>query len=370
MNLYVPTTFSDSYIKKINTLNDLSPGSKIDETYGSLPASPLGSARPRINLPQIGIETLASHIELLNAAGVKFSYLLNAPYSGNLDPTVNKDVSRFIDDVVSILESYDNSVTISSREMFKYIKQRYKLRTIISLVVNIKNEDDIKYFINAGADKIVLSTTRNRHFNFLRDCRKNITDKIILMANESCLFNCSTRFEHFSFAGKDSSTSNMFKNEFRDKYMLACTKAKLFNPANLIKSSWIRPEDISLYEAIGVDNIKLADRTKPEDWLIKCYRSYLTRESPSNYFNLLAMTPMNLSDFNILQFPKIHIDNKSLNHFIDFFYNNDIDCLNRKCEDCKYCDQYANKAISINNNELSFYLNELENILKREVVVI
>jgi len=227
MKLYVPTTFTVLFIEHIKKLNKNTYGNIVDEVYGSLPLSSLGSARPPINLPQINIEELTQHVKYLNKVGIKFSYLLNAPYSENLDPSKNKGVSKYIDTIASILEGYDNSITVASKEIFHYVKTRFNLRIIMSLVLNIKNKDDIEYFINEGADKIVLSTTRNRNFRFLKMCGNDFKGRIILMANESCLFNCKDRLKHFLFACQSSSiTQNKdSSNDFKDKYMLSCTRS-------------------------------------------------------------------------------------------------------------------------------------------------
>lgn len=366
MKLYVPTTFTVSFIEHIKRLNNNTFGNVIDEVYGSLPLSSLGSARPPINLPQINIEGLAQHIKYLNKDGIKFSYLLNVPYSNHLDPIKNNKIAKYIDDIASILEGNDNSVTVASKAIFDYIKNRFNLRIIMSLVLNIKDKSDIEYFIGEGADKIVLSTTRNRNFHFLKICGNDFKGKIILMANESCLFDCKDRFNHFMFACNSSSTAQNkdSNNDFKDNYMLSCTRTKLTDLVNLIKSGWIRPEDVYLYENVGIDYIKLADRTKPERWLIKCFDSYIKRKSPINFFELIAITPNNLSKDKIAPFPKIHMDNKKLDNFIDYFYQNNIDCLKVQCKDCLHCYEYADKVISVNNEELSLYTKELSKILE------
>lgn len=367
MKLYVPTTFTESFIEHIKKLNNNTYGNIIDEVYGSLPLTPLGSARPPINLPQIDIKGLVQHIKHLNKEGIKFSYLLNAPHSSYTDPIKNNKIAEYIDHIVSILEGGDNSVVVASKTIFDYLKKRVNLRIIMSNVLNIKDKSTVEYFINEGADKIVLSTTQNRNFHFLKMCCNIFKGKIILMANESCLFNCKDRFNHFLLACRSSSTTqNKYSNNnFKDKYMLRCTKTKLIDPVNLIKSSWIRPEDIYLYENVGIDYIKLGDRTKPERWLIKCYNSYIKRRSPNNFFELLAITPNNLLKDKMLPFPKIHIDNKKLDGFIDYFYKNNIDCLNLQCKDCWHCYEYANKAISIDNKEVSSYIRRLSKYFKR-----
>lgn len=359
MKLFVPTTFNSAFIEKILEINNRSEADCIAEVYGSLPQSPLGSARPHINLPETSLEGLAQHVAILNKNGIKFNYLFNAPYPQKSKPTTDKNIVNHFDKIATILEASDNSVTVATEEMLNFFKKRYKLNISISLVLDIKEKSDIEYFINKGADRIVLSTTRNRDFRFLRRCGQKYSGIITLIANESCLFNCKNKLEHYLFSAQNSSES-MGSNkdiEFQDPHMVSCTKVKLLNLDNLIKSSWIRPEDIFLYEQIGIEQIKLGDRTKPEEWLIQTYDAYLKRKSPDNFFDLIAITPDNLRNKKEGPFPHIFIDNNRLDNFIYYFFNNDICCLDLKCERCGYCKKIADDVIHFNAQEINNFLN-------------
>jgi len=68
-----------------------------------------------------------------------------------------------------------------------------------------------------------------------------------------------------------------------------------------------------------------------------------------------------------MQFPKIYIDNKKLDGFIDHFVNN-FDCRQLICKNnilpvgsecssqCSYCDIWADKAITFNEGEVNQWL--------------
>jgi len=57
---------------------------------------------------------------------------------------------------------------------------------------------------------------------------------------------------------------------------------RLRDPSQLIRSAWIRPEDIRHYEEIGIHEFKLSGRTKTVAWILKCMRAYAKRSFKSN----------------------------------------------------------------------------------------
>jgi len=57
---------------------------------------------------------------------------------------------------------------------------------------------------------------------------------------------------------------------------------RLRDPSQLIRSAWIRPEDLRHYEEIGIHDFKLSGRTKTVAWILKCMRAYAKRSFKSN----------------------------------------------------------------------------------------
>lgn len=138
------------------------------------------------------------------------------------------------------------------------------------------------------------------------------------------------------------------KNGFRDEFIQICTAKKLKNQMNLLGIPWIRPEDINRYEKeIGIKSIKLGDRLRNEKWLLKCISSYINEISPDNLLDIISHNHMpknNNYEFNV------SLPNKKLEGFIDFFFENNVDCRNG-CSSCNYCQKKLN-AIRTSDGDL------------------
>jgi collagenase-like PrtC family protease len=154
-----------------------------------------------------------------------------------------------------------------------------------------------------------------------------------------------------------------------DYCKLACQRLKLFRPAELIKSRWIRPEDVSDYEAIGIDCLKLIERFRGTESLVQIVNAYERKSYEGNLVELLSLPqhgaflspnlevlqrtdliePEKMAEtMEVLREPfpgKVFIDNSKLNGFLNYF--NKTDCLHTDCNRCNYCEQMASQAITI-----------------------
>lgn len=152
------------------------------------------------------------------------------------------------------------------------------------------------------------------------------------------------------------------------------------NPVEILKPTFIRPEDIHLYEETGVDNMKLVERSMTTDAFARIVKAYTVRSNDGNlmgpiyglskyiiynnnkYFwkgfkYLLLPSKINLlkahklvNQMKTLQNENaspecydLYIDNKKLDGFIDFFHKGNC---HRDCNECNYFDKFAAKAIS------------------------
>ena len=62
---------------------------------------------------------------------------------------------------------------------------------------------------------------------------------------------------------------------------------RLEDPSLFIKSAWIRPEDLSRYEALGYTTFKLIERGMPSAELLKRVAAYSARRFDGNLAELL-----------------------------------------------------------------------------------
>jgi len=107
---------------------------------------------------------------------------------------------------------------------------------------------------------------------------------------------------------------------------------RLRDPSQLIKSAWIRPEDIRHYEEIGIHDFKLSGRTKTVAWILKCMRAYAKRSFKGNLLDILDCPQMLRYVF--------HIENEKLEGCIEQWKH-----CKKICDECGYCNKIAENII-------------------------
>jgi hypothetical protein len=184
---------------------------------------------------------------------------------------------------------------------------------------------------------------------------------------------------HANYNAHASQKNHVMDNFSFDYYLFSCAYKLLSNPVEILKSAFIRPEDIHLYEEAGVDNIKLVERSMTTDALALIVKAYTQRSYDGNMMDLIHGLSKYIiynkdkhywkglkyllqpSKINLLKAHKLvsqlsiarkekafnesfdlYIDNKKLDGFMNFFHKG---LCQRDCNTCNYCDKYAKKAI-------------------------
>lgn len=124
------------------------------------------------------------------------------------------------------------------------------------------------------------------------------------------------------------------KDVFRDQYYYRrCLEMREKYPRLFFSSPWIRPEDVSYYEAeLGVENIKIAGRQLPTEQTITIVEAYSNGEYHGNLLDLLS-SPYRLRD-------AYYIPNDSLDGTLERL----VAC-SRECNSCGYCDIIAARSL-------------------------
>jgi len=191
---------------------------------------------------------------------------------------------------------------------------------------------------------------------------------------------------------------------------MTCTYEKIKNPAHLIAAEWIRPEDVKHYERLcektGNNNftIKLVERTKSTEFLIRVAKAYLDQSYDGNLLDLMlwpsVKSPLAIlsrkeaqtmpakdmplpEGFKIFKeyytLPEINIENKKLDGFFNKFIET-FDCTEKVCEVfqpskeqiaqtdkkgllCSYCKIWAQKSISYEQSAVDGWLEKSGTIL-------
>jgi len=128
--------------------------------------------------------------------------------------------------------------------------------------------------------------TINRDFDSLRAIREAVRCELELYANIPCLDHCPRRDAHYQYSGRASQTTGA-DEVTEDPFLMRCSHAFLSEPMEFLRSPFIRPEDVSAYREVGIDVIKLSDRTEATEFLLQTARAYAGEHYDGNLFNLI-----------------------------------------------------------------------------------
>ena len=341
-------------------------GTSVDALFGKLPFDVVGGARPGFVLPQVNRKCVERYIQACHEKGLEFSYLLNAPCLGNLQYS-KKGYGQLIELLEWIDDSRADSVTIGIPYLIDLVRKRFpRFKVKVSTTARVNTERKALQNEDMGVEEIIIDEHINREFKTLEAIRKAVKCNLELIVNNICLWQCPYNYEHVNHDGHASR-----KGEEEDYCYLQypgylCLYRKLTDPVELLKSPWIRPEDIPHYENLGYDHFKITERFKRTSLLLEHVRAYENRRYEGNLLDLFtlprkgAFTPIHLEYFikpehvNIMKISElekvfdlevrelIQLNNQKLDGFIEFFKKND--CNQTSCSDCRYCETFFEKV--------------------------
>ena len=364
MKLCVPSNWDYKLIESLNA--------PVHTVYGKLGVDKIGGGRPACKIPHLTQGFAKDFIGKVRNRGFNFNYLLNASCLGNKEFTKNGYRS-----ILELLEWIENSgvnyVTVAIPYLAELIKLKFpKLKIIVSKMAFVSNPHQAKFWEDIGVSEITLDPNITRNFRRLRQIRKEVKTDLVLLANEACLYHCPYVYYHVNSDSHASQSDSAYKG-YICYSRLFCEKAFLADPGQIIKSMFIRPEDLHFYEEIGINAFKLVGRDRETGWILKAVTAYSKRSCPGNLADILGTLSchgsaqkkkrhsLKLHDIGASQYvfeklrktevlrAKIHIDNNALRDFMSFFLN--FDCENSSCKECRYCETYAHKAVSIDKAE-------------------
>ncbi|MEN6371797.1 MAG: peptidase U32 [Armatimonadota bacterium] len=376
MGFSVATNFDDNLPGLVASLG-------VTELFGKLPKDVTGGGRASYMMAPVSREMLEEHVRKTHQAGLKFNYLVNAACLDNTEFTKRgqKEIRKHLD---WLSEVGIDALTVSVSYLLELVKSRYShFKVKLGVFADIDTPKKAIFFEELGADCIALQPLiLNRNFAGLRAIREAVKCELQLIVNSNCLLECPMTPYHN--AGLSHASQKGSRGFFVDYCLLRCLTRKLTDPVNYITSPWIRPEDLHHYEAIGKFSFKILERDAPTETLVKRVRAYYNGQFDGNLLDIVQsygfreqrsasqpqrpwlwdlrefLKPQAIRPFKLLPLrdlarlqgmlytrsdEKLVVDNRKLDGFIDKFL--DGDCLKSRCEDCRYCHSYADKAVHI-----------------------
>jgi len=170
----------------------------------------------------------------------------------------------------------------------------------------------------------------------LRSARPSL--KLLLMANEGCLFHCPYKPAH------DAHIALVNEHLCQDRTFamnrdLGCLRRFLADPGAVLASPFIRPEDAALY-APHVDALKICGRNLGSHFLQQTLTAYLAGSYHGNLLDLLDT----LSDLA----PHLHVPANGLPP--DFAEH--VTACDKNCRACRWCAQVMARIAERHDPEL------------------
>ena len=339
----VPADFKKETIDAYVRLNSQYPDAKVHEAYGNITTGNFLQSGRSVNLlPPMDLAGLADYAAYSNEAGIRFNYTLNATHLHNREFT-RQGILEIMDFLKKIHDAGIRSVTVAMPSLIDIVKSSglgFEIKG--STLCMVVNGNKAEAFKNMGVDKIVADESLNRDFQALSVIRRRFGEKVELIANAICHKNCAYRVFHYNQMTEDSVTVAN-KNSI-DYYSHRCLLQRYNDVSDLLRLSFIRPEDLHHYTAVGIQYFKLQGRqavVKGDP--VRAVEAYMKGSYDGDLMELLDM-------FDPTSQFRVHIDNKKLDGFIDPFVKNSGFCRN-DCPQCKYCATMAARLIDNDSAE-------------------
>ncbi len=358
--LKVGCIFSQEYLDFIKEINSRTEAVKIYEVYGSTTENDFLTARSSYRLPKYDRKELEKYIMSVRDMDLQFNYTMNASYIGTLNEIYNKKalIKSYIKYLVEIGV---NTITVTLPIIAEFIREvDEKIGIEVSTIAHLDSVAQIQMWYEKYAiTKVCNNVMKNREILFLRKAAnicKNNNIVFTLIANEfcsngtnnaiDCAGGCIYRDHCYSLQSEGYTIEDMKK--MKGYPMSKCNESRK-HPVVWLKSNFIRPEDMILYNKIGINHFKITGRTASFSYLKKVILAYANQKWDGNLIELWNNVN-HLSGEGKLEKKEdnLYIPNKLLNGFLDYWFQNENHlCSQELCgATCGYCNNYYEKYIN------------------------
>ena len=342
----------------------------VTELFGKLQRDVTGGGRSSFISRPVSRRAAARYIRRAQDAGLVFNYLLNGACMGNQELT--RAGQRRLDALLSWLH-HDCQVrwfTVSIPSLAARIKDRLPdAHLVVSMMARVESVEQARYWEEQGAEALILFD--NKDFSFIRALARQTSLALEITANLSCLNRCHQVGYHANVVSHSSNHAG------HGLYTLPvcetrCALMKAQQPRRILAGQWTRPEDLGLYESMGVRRLKVLDRTSSTARLARTLDAYGRRRSPADlaalipgyapervgsYFSAaraltIAGAFLRPGKYNLLRAlpflrrsrpPAFTIDAAAMDGYLEGVASRD--CRLLSCEVCGFCDRYARDVV-------------------------
>jgi len=343
------------------------------ELYGKI-SGVVGGGRAFCEVPDKSKNYAKDYIQSAKKSGLSFNYLLNATILEGQE-FESEGKKKILGEVEWIAKSGAETVTVAIPFLAKLIKAYFpELQVEASVFAHISNLKKLKKWQEeCNIDGVCLDRGLTRKFEILEEIRKNTNLRLKILANDPCISECPNELYHDDlmsiYSLPDKSKDYVHYCSFN------CLNQFVNKPDEIVRSTFIRPEDVSTYEGLGIDILKIVDRNKPTEWILNAVDAYEKRKYEGNLADILSLfSAYGLKDsvgkigeadiktkeqLNSIwrkmgSILGLYINNRELNGFLEYFKTHDCDKADCNVT-CNYCELQAKKAIKFDAQGLAQY---------------
>jgi len=272
------------------------------------------------------------------------------------------------------------NILVSSPNNIGFIKEHFPIAKIYlsySQYVTSLNRGKILYEI--GADNIILHPDIVRYFNVLKNfirLQQNLKEsraiESILPLNIGCNWGCIHWYQHHNLQSHRTLDSPVLSNQetisdIDDEFdypMLYCWRERLEKPENILKSGWISPTNIEMYENLGFETFVLYTNGFSTGKILEIIRNYENKQLTLN-FNEILNLPEPYGSYwpsNEARSSMVKLKPELVSNFCkDFPYQSNYPSEN---EMNNYCIEYTKKLQASDIQEQNNVINQINDKMK------
>lgn len=350
----VATNFDNDLPERLKDLEVL-------ELFGSCDDAPVGHGRPRVVTTPVSWRQLERHVGGCRKAGMGFNLLLNPLCLSGLEESVALE-KRIRRTLARAAEMGITAVTVAHPWLVELAKET-PLQIRISVFVGICSIEQARFWEGLGCHVLTLDThVLCRDLPLIRSITDACHAEVELPVNIGCLLRCplarthAARLSHSSVPGAQP----------LDPCVRWCLEEKRKDPVMLLRSDFIRPEDLDRYRGLGVRRFKIVDRSCSTEALVERVIAYANRRWDGDLLRLLGHSgqpprPRRLPVFDALRHLGLRRTLLALKEApslmsptLPWVINNNAleglvlprGCNATNCDTCGHCAGIADRAIS------------------------
>lgn len=332
----------DAYFGELVRINEQHRATgRIDEVYGSFPFYGHGSGRRNPSLPDIDREGARAYVaRLRDELGIAFRYVFNSSCLGawEYDLAARKHVLGILGDAFEELGI--DRVVLCNTNLIELVAHRWpEVEVSVSTINDVTTVSGAERFADLGVRRVVVSKTRQRDFDFLRDLYARTDLEVEVMLNQGCPIVQPFCRDHYNFL----SHIDRSEADEPDIYFSRCLLEKYEDPTKWLKTSIVRPEDLDAYTSLGPERTwgKIVGRERAAHAPATA-EVYLAGAYDGNLLDLVGNLDPDADETVFM------VENGALSGFLDYWIQGHCDW---NCTACDWCGSYARNAVRVADAE-------------------